>query len=229
MWPPEFLAGQENLTSGLPEPSAAPSGESVPDLIARVTADADHPVVLYAVAPLTNVARALEEHPSLASDLERIVIMGGAVNVSGNVQGTNSEWNVWIDVPAASAVFTSGAPITLVPLDAANDVPVPSDHRRVLSEANQTDAIVYLSGLLDLFPSATSDFYFMWDELAASVASGEPTVTTEPMTIAVVVGGDDDGRTLVTDGGHEIEVSTGVDAPGTFYAIFVSVLSAAQE
>ena len=65
----------------------------------------------------------------------------------------------------------------------------------------------------------------MWDELAASVVSGEPTVAVETMTIAVVVGGGDDGRTVETDDGHEIEVATRVEDPDAFYGIFVSVLS----
>jgi purine nucleosidase len=224
-WPSEFLVGHENLASGLPTPTAAASRELVPDLIARVTAEAEHPVVLYAVAPLTNVAAALREHPDLVDDLDRIVIMGGAVDAPGNVEGTEAEWNLWIDVSAASAVIESGARITLVPLDATNDVPVPSDHKRALDEANQSDAVVYLSGLLDVFPSATSDFYFMWDELAASVASGEPLTRTEEKRIDVVTGGPDDGRTVVVPDGPEISVAVGVDDPGGFHSIFVSVLS----
>jgi purine nucleosidase len=143
----------------------------------------------------------------------------------GTCKRSNSEWNFWIDVPVAAAVIESGVRITLVPLDATNDVPVPDDHYRALSDAAQSDAIVYLTGLLDLFPSATSDFYFMWDELAASVVSGEPVASAETMTITVLVGGDDDGQIVATEDGYEVEVATGVDAPETFYAIFRSVLS----
>ena len=86
-WPPEFLAGHESLTAGLPEPDAVLSDEAAPDMIARVAAEAGRPVVLYAVAPLTNVARALQSHPDLAGNLERVVIMGGAVDAGGNVEG----------------------------------------------------------------------------------------------------------------------------------------------
>ncbi len=224
-WPSEFLTGHENLTNGLPTSTASPSSESVPDLIARVTAEASRPVVLYAVAPLTNVARALQKHPDLVADLEGIVIMGGALGAPGNVEGANAEWNFWIDVPAAAAVIASDAQITLVPLDATSYVPVPDDHQQALSEANQTGAVAYLSGLLDIFPSATSDFYFMWDELAASVASGEPVAGIEMIPVVVVVGGSDDGRTVPADEGHMITVAVGVEHPDAFHDNFVSVLS----
>jgi pyrimidine-specific ribonucleoside hydrolase len=224
-WPPEFLTGHENLMSGLPRSTAKPKTESPSDLIARVVGEARQPVVLYAVAPLTNVAKALRDHPNLVFDLDRIVIMGGAVEVPGNVQGRSAEWNFWIDVAAANSVIASGAPITLVPLDATNDVPVPPGHELALDEATQSKAVVYLARLLDLIPSATSDFYFMWDELAASVASGEPSAYTEVMTIEVVVGGEHDGRTVERDDGQEIDVGVRVDDPETFHATFVSILA----
>ena len=155
-WPPEFLEGHENLSSGLPVSTASASYERASDLIARTATEARRPVVIYAVAPLTNVARALEDHPDLADVVERIVIMGGAVTVPGNVQGSGAEWNVWIDVPAAAAVIGSGVPVTLVALDATNFVPTPDRYQMALSEVEQTDAIVYLENLVGLFPAVTS-------------------------------------------------------------------------
>lgn len=224
-WPPEFLAGHESLTAGLPEADAVLSDEAAPDMIARVAAEAGRPVVLYAVAPLTNVARALRSHPDLAGNLERIVIMGGAVDVGGNVEGTNAEWNVWIDIPGAVDVIGSGVPVTLVPLDATNFVPVPAWYPTALEGAEQTEAIVYLGVLVETFPSVTSGFYYFWDELAASVAAGESLTTTEERTIVVVEGGSDDGRTLPDDAGHPVTVAIGVDDPDSFYANFLSILA----
>ena len=223
-WPPEFLEGHENLSVGLPVSTVTVSEERAADMIARTAKEAGRPVVIYAVAPLTNVARAFEDHPDLADVVERIVIMGGAVSVPGNVEGANAEWNLWVDVPAAAAVIGSGVPVTLVPLDATNFVPIPSWYQRALSEAQQTDAIVHLDRMVGLFPAVTSGFYFMWDELAASVAAGETYTTTEQMSIVVVEGGSDDGNTASGEG-NRVTVALSVDDPDAFYANFLTILA----
>ncbi len=223
-WPSEFLEGDENLSVGLPVSTVRVSQERASDMIARTAKEAGRPVVIYAVAPLTNVARAFDDHPKLADDLERIVIMGGAVNVPGNVEGANAEWNLWVDVPAAAAVIGSGVPVTLVPLDATNFVPIPPWYQRGLSEAKQSDAIVYLDRMVGLFPAVTSGFFFMWDELAASVAAGETYTTTREMSVVVVEGGPDDGNTASGEG-NQVTVAIGVDDADAFYANFLSTLA----
>jgi inosine-uridine nucleoside N-ribohydrolase len=77
---------------------------------------------------LTNLAVTLTEHPELVSRIERVVIMGGAVDVEGNVPDTpRAEWNLYVDPEAARIVVESGVPILLVPLDATNDVPFGRD------------------------------------------------------------------------------------------------------
>ena len=223
-WPSEFLQGHENLSFGLPASTVVVSDERASDMIARTAKEAGRPVVIYAVAPLTNVARAFDTHPDLADVVERIVIMGGAVDVSGNVEGANAEWNLWIDVPAAAAVIGSGVPVTLIPLDATNFVPIPTWYQTALNEAQQSDAIVYLDRMVGLFPAVTSGFYSMWDELAATVAAGETYTTTQQMSIIVVQGGPDDGNTTTGDA-NPVTVATSVDDPDAFYANFLTTLA----
>ncbi len=223
-WPAEFLAGHESLLDGLPAPNAAASDELPSDLIARVAADSAQPVVLYAVGPMTVVAKAFADHPFLTEEVERIVIMGGAVDVPGNVFGSSAEWNLYIDTRASAAVVGSGIPVTLVPLDATNDVPVPDDYQRMIADQPQSDPIVYLGGLVDRFPAVTSGFYYMWDELAVSVAAGETFVTLEEMPLTVVVGGSEDGRTVASTG-ELVTVATGVDEPRLFYQHFLATLA----
>ena len=225
-WPAAFLEGHEALATELPASTVSASNETTSDLIARVAGESELPVVLYAVAPLTNVAGALTDHPGLANDLDRIVIMGGAVDVPGNVEGASAEWNFWIDVPAAAAVIGSGVDITLVPLDAANDVPVPNRYQRSVRDSEQSEAIVYLGRLVELFPSVTSGFYHLWDELAASVAAGETYVTTEARILLVVEGGSDEGRTKSGDG-TSVTVAVAVDDPDSFYEHFLGILAGA--
>ena len=238
-WPVEFLAGLESLRSGLPAVVGA-NADARPahELIADVAAASDQPVTLYAVAPLTNVARALDRHLDVVGRLDRIVIMGGAVDAPGNVGVdapapgnvgvTDAEWNFRIDVPAAARVLASGAQITLVPLDATDHVPVPGFWQRDLEGAEQTEPIKYLSSLVEIFPAVTSGFFYLWDELAASVAAGEGLVTTEELNLIVVQeAGPSYGSTVRDPSGALVLVATAVPDPSSFYAHFLTTLAGA--
>jgi pyrimidine-specific ribonucleoside hydrolase len=70
-------------------------------------------ITLVAIGPLTNIAHAMQLYPQLASSVAEIVIMGGVFHVDGYLKDTN----FGIDPEAAHMVLTSGANITLVPLD----------------------------------------------------------------------------------------------------------------
>lgn len=72
-------------------------------------------LVLVATGPLTNVATAMARDPGLVRRLKRVVLMGGAIGL-GNVTPA-AEFNIGADPEAARAVFESGVPITMVPLE----------------------------------------------------------------------------------------------------------------
>ena len=224
-WPEAFIAGADALTLTLPEPIGHLDSRPAHELIAEVASGSDRPVVLYAVAPLTNVARALDNHPRLAEDVDRIVIMGGAVAVPGNVAGTDAEWNLWIDVPATDRVVGSGVPITLVPLDATNDVPTPGLWDIDLGGLN-TESARYLSSMIKVFPQTTAGGFYLWDELAAAVAAGEGQVTVEDMDLSVgVEPGSTYGATIADPEGTTVQVATAVPDPAAFYGNFLSIVA----
>jgi inosine-uridine nucleoside N-ribohydrolase len=74
-------------------------------------------LTLIALGPLTNVAMALAADAVTLRRVGRMVAMGGAVDVPGNVTPT-AEFNMSVDPEAAERVFAAGLPIELVPLDA---------------------------------------------------------------------------------------------------------------
>ncbi|MCE9545075.1 MAG: nucleoside hydrolase [Planctomycetia bacterium] len=78
-------------------------------------------VTILALGPLTNIARALDRDPELASIIGRIVIRGGAVKVGGNVTAA-AEFNMFCDPESAHRVFRSPMTKTLVPLDVTNPI-----------------------------------------------------------------------------------------------------------
>ena len=229
-WPSSFLDGQEFLASGLPEPVGGRSDLAAHDLIAEVVAKTPGPVELLAVGPLTNVAEFLDRHPDATGEIERIVIMGGAVEVAGNVEGTGAEWNIWVDIAAAADVIGSGVPIMMVPLDATDAVPVPNGWETTVDSATQTPSIEYLGELVGRFPAVTSGFFYLWDELAATVAAGEGLVTLDERTISVVEEqGQDLGRTVLDPAGARVVVGSGVPDPEGFYEHFLSTLARAPQ
>jgi purine nucleosidase len=71
---------------------------------------------LLATGPLTNLALALHLEPDLPRLVDRVVVMGGAVTVPGNITAA-AEANIFHDPEAAEAVFAAAWPVTLVGLD----------------------------------------------------------------------------------------------------------------
>src|SRR5919108_1681361 len=74
-------------------------------------------LTLIALGPLTNVALAIEADAAAVRSVGRVVAMGGAVDVPGNVT-PDAEFNMHVDPDAARRVLDAGLPLELVPLDA---------------------------------------------------------------------------------------------------------------
>lgn len=91
--------------------------EPAVDLLARLVEEADGPVTLVPIGPLTNVAMFMNLYPDTARKLERIVLMGGGTqDVLGNATAT-AEFNIYYDPDAAAKVFDFGVPITMIGLN----------------------------------------------------------------------------------------------------------------
>jgi purine nucleosidase len=105
----------------LPPSPAGPVAEHAVDLLIREIMAAPGEVTLVAVGPLTNVALAMRKEPRLAGAVRELIYMGGAFRVEGNASPL-AEFNVYTDPHAAQIVFSSGAPITIMPWDITRDV-----------------------------------------------------------------------------------------------------------
>jgi purine nucleosidase/pyrimidine-specific ribonucleoside hydrolase len=118
-----------------PEPRSPPAALPGPRQILEVVRRFPGEVILVAVGPLTNVALALREDPGTLERLRRLVVMGGAVSVPGNITPA-AEFNMFVDPEAAEAVFGAGLPLTLVGLDVTRRVTMPRVRlRAALGEA----------------------------------------------------------------------------------------------
>ena len=103
--------------------------------------------------------------------------MGGALEVLGNVgfsradiENQVAEWNIFVDPLAAKRVFASGAPITLVPLDATNDAPVNLDFYFSLQANHNTPEAKFVYRVLTTqLDFIASGGYYFWDPLSAAL------------------------------------------------------------
>jgi len=107
-----------------PKPRVSLSPLAGPDLILDTIGRFPGELVVVAIGPLTNLALALQRDPRRMAQLRRLVIMGGAVSVPGNVTPV-AEFNFYVDPEAAAQVLASGLPIELVPLDVTQNTILP--------------------------------------------------------------------------------------------------------
>jgi inosine-uridine nucleoside N-ribohydrolase len=140
-----FVAAYVHGESGLEGPELPPArgqpiSDDAPDFIAERVSMSSEPVTLVPTGPLTNVATFLERHQDAAQELERIVLMGGAI-AEGNVTPA-AEFNIWADPEAAATVFRSGVDVTMIGLDVTHKALMTPAHGQRLREAGRTGTFV---------------------------------------------------------------------------------------
>ena len=99
----------------LPAYGQRPVAEHAVELLHREILASESPVTLISLAPMTNIAVLLRMHPEVVGNLERIVVMGGAIR-HGNATPV-AEFNVWHDPEAAEIVFRSPVTKTMYGLE----------------------------------------------------------------------------------------------------------------
>ena len=84
-------------------------------LIDQLTNYTGPPIHVVEIAPVTSLAAALVQQPSLASKLT-VFAMNGEIEIGyNNVTGPQVEWNVYVDIPASHTMYAA-APL-YIPLD----------------------------------------------------------------------------------------------------------------
>jgi purine nucleosidase/pyrimidine-specific ribonucleoside hydrolase len=145
-------------------------------------------LTIVALGPLTNLAAALALDPRRLGRAGRLVIMGGAIAVPGNVTPA-AEFNIHVDPEAAAMVLASGLPIELVPLDVTRRVVLAE---AALVERMRRSATATARFILDF---TGHGFAFeaeregggmaLHDPVAMAVALDPSLVTLEPLHVQV--------------------------------------------
>jgi inosine-uridine nucleoside N-ribohydrolase len=168
-----------------------------------------------------------------------VYIMGGAVDVPGSVGFSNAgidnmvaDWNFYVDPRAAAIVLQSGVPVTLVPLDATNHVPVTTDFIERLQDRRETPEATFIFDVLTR--TQYNDFvqhgsYYFWDPLAAAILTDNSLAAFENRTITVIEEeGNQSGQTQASEGGAPVRLAVDVDAE-RFEQLLLDTLNAPEK
>ena len=109
----------------LPQSDRTPDDLPAWDKLYEIAKAAQGELVLVTVAPLTNIALALQKHPDLPHWIKKIVMMGGSIG-RGNIT-PYVEANAGHDPAATKLVFESGIPIDMVGLSITLGCPIRPD------------------------------------------------------------------------------------------------------
>jgi purine nucleosidase len=216
-----------------PEPQQLLAPQSAPTLMAELISAAPGEIVLICIGPLTNLAMAIQAAPTEMAKVKEIVIMGGAIQGPGNVT-PGAEFNLYTDPDAARLVFTSGLPITLVPLDVT---------QRAMLRAELIEAVVrHIGSRVTQFVRDATERLFgveqeqtgcaatpLHDPLAVGIVIDPSLVTRRPLYVEVETGNGPAQGMTIADRRHireewkqppNLQVCMEVDA-GRFIALFL--------
>jgi inosine-uridine nucleoside N-ribohydrolase len=158
-------------------------------------------LTIVTLGPLTNLAIALNVRPQIVRQVRKIVVMGGAYYIPGNVTA-HAEFNVFVDPDAARQVFEADwDDITLVGLDVT--------HQTVLSRelwdeipADATGAAGLVRGVMErTFLERNMSGFYLHDPLAVAVALQPDLVSGSRHGVRVESGIEMRGRTTPQSGG----------------------------
>ncbi|HEX6987980.1 MAG TPA: nucleoside hydrolase [Bacillota bacterium] len=183
----------------LPEPTVPVRDEHAVWAVHRLSREYTGELTIIAVGPLTNVAAALVLDPDLAR-WARLVFMGGAAGVPGNVTPA-AEFNIHVDPEAARRVVESGMPYTMVGLDVTDRTRLGPSQLAELEGPGPVPAVItgllrdYLEAYRRLGREAEAGCA-LHDPLAVGVAADPEFVRLERGRVEVVTDGQEAGRTL---------------------------------
>ncbi|KAL2464091.1 inosine-uridine preferring nucleoside hydrolase family protein [Forsythia ovata] len=179
-------------------PLRQPTAQQV--MIDKVSAG---PITVFIIGAHTNFAIFLMSNPNLKKNIKHIYVMGGGVRSKnptsccpgkamsacqtqqcenrGNLftaynYNPYAEFNIFGDPFAAYQVIHSGIPVTLVPLDATNTIPITSEFFEEFEKNQHTYEAQYCFKSLKMARDTWFDdnfytSYFMWDSFTSGVAT----------------------------------------------------------
>ena len=179
-----------------------PSTGDAADLLTSAIRSAPKGVTLITLGPLTNIAQAFEADPTLAKKIGRVFLMGGCLSCPPATSDLDTDFNIWVDAPAAATVLSAlPARIFMTSGEATDHVPLNAAFRERLADDLGTPAAESVYAMAShplLLGIETQGGAFWWDVLDAMAATFGGIASYTPQRIAVDL---DEGRVVADDEG----------------------------
>lgn len=208
-FPASWRSGADDFWGlSLPKYTGEASKISGSDLIIQLANEFPGKLVVLITGPHTDLALALRKDPTLKTKIKKVSIMGGALEVAGNIhddwaeeKNLVSEWNIWVDPLAAAEVFSSGIPLDILPMDAVPDVYLNRTFSEKVDAVNLPGADLMAELWRSEFTMFNSDQILMWDVLAAIAIDHPDDFEWMNSPVEVITSlGPDQGRTVALEG-----------------------------
>ena len=201
-----------------PVPATEAGGEAAA-VIAEAIGGSPAPPLVVALGPWTNLADTLAADPALADRISGIHAMGGTLDAPGNVWAGGRaldirvEFNFAADPPAVAAVLATDVPVTLVPLDATDDVAVTPDFAADLESDHGAAGANLVFELYARSPALAGAGQFLWDQTAALALLAPDVATWEDVRVGVTTTRPDSGGIIRDPAGRPVRAAVAADPP----------------
>lgn len=204
-----------------------PNGDVYMTEVLTQALESDEKITLLVNCPMTTLKNVLQANPRLIGAVERLIWMGGAIDVAGNldpatipveVANPKAEWNAFCDPFSIKWIFdNTDFPIILFPLDVTNQAAITEEFMERLAIQSKTSAysmVAYQSYSL----VAKESFYDMWDVLTTCyIPHPEFYDTPTIMNLDIVTEDYWQGTLNQVVGGREVSVVLNLSNSEGFY------------
>ena len=202
----------------LPPATVSVDRRSAAEVIVDVVRESAERVVIFVSGSHTNLAEALRLDPTIASNIDHVSIMGGAIYVPGNIHhdwpeylNEEAEWNIWVDPLAFEEVLASGMELRMAPLDATDLVPWREPHLTDLHNATSMLADMAYELFQLMLP-----LQYAWDLVAAATLEASGCCSLDSHCLRVELTGSlEEGKTTICHGPSNVFLCLDPDVAST--------------
>jgi purine nucleosidase len=147
----------------------------------------EHPdAVILALAPLTNLAQAVQQCPEAMRSFSQIFSVGGSKISNPPL----TDYNFWQDPEAAQIVLAAGVPITLITLEGRTEFTLTEKNLQDLGRKGN-EATQLIVGPMQLYSAALTGFggetAAAYDDVPAAILALDPSLSTAQSALVKMV------------------------------------------